>query len=69
MFVRAKKSGAYHYLQLVHNQRVDGHVRQQVLATLGRLDTLQASGQLDALSVRHGRIRPTHRRAERSPTR
>ena len=56
MFVRAKKSGAYHYLQLVHNQRVDGHVRQQVLATLGRLDTLQASGQLDALSASCGRF-------------
>jgi len=37
MFVRAKKSGAYQYLQLVHNERVDGKVRQQVMATLGRL--------------------------------
>jgi len=49
MFVRAKKSGKYQYLQLVQNQRVDGHVRQQVLATLGRLDVLQATGQIDAL--------------------
>ena len=38
MFVRAKKSGAYQYLQLVRSERVDGHVRQQVIATLGRLD-------------------------------
>ena len=35
MFVRAKKSGAYEYLQLVHNERVDGKVRQQVIATPG----------------------------------
>jgi hypothetical protein len=49
MFVRAKKSGNYQYLQLVHNERVDGHIRQQVIATLGRLDRLQQSGQIDAL--------------------
>ncbi len=49
MFVRAKKSGKYQYLQLVQNQRVNGQVRQQVLATLGRLDVLQQSGQIDAL--------------------
>ena len=49
MFVRAKKSGAYQYLQLVRNERVDGKVRQQVVATLGRLDILQESGQIDAL--------------------
>jgi len=36
MFVRAKKSGAYEYLQLVHNERADGKVRQQVIATLDR---------------------------------
>ena len=49
MFARVKKSGRYEYLQIVHNQRVDGHVRQQVLATLGRLDLLKQNGQLDAL--------------------
>ena len=49
MFVRAKKSGAYQYLQVVRSERVDGKVRQQVLATLGRLDILQQSGQVDAL--------------------
>jgi len=49
MFVRAKKSGRYHYLQLVHNRRLQGRVRQQVVATLGRLDVLQATGQIDAL--------------------
>jgi len=49
MFVRAKKSGAYQYLQLVRSERVDGHVRQQVIATLGRLDVLQNAGKIDAL--------------------
>ena len=49
MFVRAKKSGAYEYLQLVHNERVNGQVRQRVIATLGRLDVLRNSGQIDAL--------------------
>ncbi len=49
MFVRAKKSGAYEYLQLVHNERIDGKVRQQVVATLGRLDVLRENGQIDAL--------------------
>ena len=56
MFVRAKKSGAYRYLQLVHNQRVDGKVRQQVLATLGRLDVLQETGQIDGLIASCGRF-------------
>lgn len=56
MFVRAKKSGAYHYLQLVQNERVGGKVRQQVLATLGRLDVLRATGQIDALAASCGRF-------------
>ena len=56
MFVRAKKSGAYRYLQLVHNERIDGKVRQRVLATLGRLDVLQKSGQIDALIASCGRF-------------
>jgi len=49
MFVRPKKSGIYQYLQVVRNTRVDGRVRQQVIATLGRLDVLQSQGQLDGL--------------------
>jgi hypothetical protein len=49
MFVRTKISGRYQYLQIVRNERVDGRVRQQVVATLGRLDVLQAHGQLDGL--------------------
>ncbi len=49
MFVRTKKSGKYEYLQVVHSQRVEGRVQQRVVATLGRLDVLQRTGQLDAL--------------------
>lgn len=49
MFVRAKKSGKYEYLQVVHNVREGGAVRQHVIATLGRVDVLQRTGQLDAL--------------------
>ena len=49
MFVRAKKSGRYEYLQVVHNERVDGRVRQRVVATLGRIDQLQEEGHIDAL--------------------
>lgn len=56
MFVRAKKSGAYQYLQLVHNERIDGKVRQRVVATLGRLDILQESGQIDSLIASCGRF-------------
>ena len=49
MFMRVKKSGKYQYLQVVHNERVDGKVRQHVVASLGRLDVLKATGRLDAL--------------------
>ena len=49
MFVRTKTSGAHQYLQIVRNQRLDGRVRQQVVATLGRLDVLQSQGQIDGL--------------------
>jgi Transposase DDE domain len=49
MFARIKKSGNYQYVQVVHNQRIDGRVRQRVVATLGRLDVLKETGQLDGL--------------------
>lgn len=49
MFARVKKSGRYEYLQIVHNERIDGRVKQRVIATLGRLDVLRENGQLDGL--------------------
>lgn len=73
MFVRAKKSGRYEYLQVVRSVRAGPQVRQEVIATLGRLDVLQKTGQLDALlsscsrfagqvavldAVREGRLAP-----------
>jgi hypothetical protein len=56
MFVRSKKSGTYEYLQIVENQRIDGQVRQRIIATLGRLDILQATGQIDGLLSSCGRF-------------
>ena len=50
MFIRTKKSGKYEYLQVVHNERVDGKVKQRVIATLGRRDVLEESGKLDGLA-------------------
>jgi hypothetical protein len=49
MFFRVKESGPRHYLQIVENRWEDGRSRQRVLTTLGRVDELSASGQLDAL--------------------
>src|SRR6266851_2539434 len=51
MFFRTKKSGSRSYLQIVENRWENGRSRQRVVATLGRLDQLQESGQLDALLV------------------
>ena len=51
MFFRTKTSGARSYLQIVENRWESGRTRQRVIATLGRLDQLQESGQLDALLV------------------
>ena len=49
MYFRVKRTGAYAYLQIVESFRQARQVRQRVLATVGRLDVLQASGQLEAL--------------------
>jgi transposase len=49
MYFRVKRSGSYAYLQIVESFREQGQVHQRVLSTVGRLDTLQATGQLDAL--------------------
>ena len=44
MSFRFKKSGQRTYIQIVENKRVDGAVRQSVIANLGRADELAASG-------------------------
>jgi hypothetical protein len=49
MFFRTKSSGPRRYLQIVANRREGSAVRQQVVATIGRMDELAASGGLAAL--------------------
>ena len=49
MFIRKKKTKGNEYLQIVENRREGEKTKQTVIATLGRLDTLQQSGALEAL--------------------
>ena len=49
MFVRTKKSGKYQYLQIVQNRRQGKKTVQRVIATLGRLDQLQAKGEIESI--------------------
>src|SRR3954465_1172428 len=49
MFFRIKPSGERRYLQIVENTRDGASTRQRVLATLGRVEDLEADGRLDAL--------------------
>ena len=73
MFVRVKKSGKYQYLQVVQNERVEGKVRQHVVASLGRLDVLKQTGQLDALVnsrarfLDHSLVLSAHRQGKIEP--
>jgi len=62
MYPRVKRvrrgDQVYEYVQLVTGERVDGKVRQRVVATLGRLDELKASGQLDRWAGAFARLDP-----------
>ncbi len=49
MFARIKKSGKYQYLQIVENRKEKGKVKQRVIATVGRMDQLQAKGRIETL--------------------
>src|SRR5262245_24708124 len=49
MYFRRKTSAGCSYLQIVESRRDGSQVRQQVIATLGRYDELQASDQLEPL--------------------
>jgi len=49
MYFRVKRTGTYAYLQIVESFREKGQVHQRVLRTVGRLDVLQATGQLETL--------------------
>ena len=46
MFFRRKKSGRRVHLQVLENRWEGSQSKQRVIATLGRLDQLQQSGQL-----------------------
>ena len=47
MYFRRKTSAGRAYLQIVESRRDGDQVRQQVIATLGRFEELQASGRLE----------------------
>jgi hypothetical protein len=47
MYFREKVSSGRIYLQIVESRREGDQVRQQVIAALGRVDELQAGGQLE----------------------
>ncbi len=49
MYFRKKTSGGRAYLQIVESRREGASVRQQVIATLGRVEHLRQSGQLERL--------------------
>ncbi len=56
---RVRRGDQVHaYVQLVEGHRVEGRVRQRVVATLGRLDELKASGQLDRWAGAFTRLDP-----------
>ena len=59
MYFRTKRSGGFKYLQMVESHRVNGKPRQTVLATLGRLDALKETGELDRLLRSGARLTET----------
>src|SRR6266511_6417354 len=56
---RVRRGDQVHeYVQLVEGRREGGKVRQRVVATLGRLDELKASGMLDRWAGAFARLDP-----------
>src|SRR6516225_8096692 len=49
MYFRKKTTDGRTYLHIDESRREGAAVRQQIIATLGRLEDLQASGQLERL--------------------
>jgi transposase len=49
MFARIKKSGQHQYLQIVENHREGSKTIQRVISTIGRMDQLQAKGEIEKL--------------------
>ena len=59
MFFRIKPSGERRYLQIVENSRDGAATRQRVVATLGRVEDLEAAGKLDTLLRSGARLSET----------
>ena len=55
MFVRIKTTGKNQYLQIVQNYREGSKVKQQILGTLGRVDKIAGTKDIDALISKLGR--------------
>ena len=50
MYLRVNRNAqGVAYLQIARSYRQDGKVKREVLFTFGRLDLLQATGQIDAM--------------------
>jgi len=59
MFFREKRAGPRSYLQIVENRWEDGRSRQRVVATLGRVEDLRSTGELDSLLASGARFSET----------
>src|SRR5271169_4766979 len=59
MYFRTKRSGGFKYLQMIGSTGVNGKPRQTVLATLGRLDALKETGELERLLRSGARLTET----------
>jgi transposase len=55
MFVRVKTTGKNQYLQIVQNHREGSKVKQQILGTLGRVDQIAGTSDIDSLISKLGR--------------
>jgi hypothetical protein len=69
MFFRLKKSGERTYIQIVENKRIDGAVRQSVIANLGRAEELAASGALASLLSSGAKLTDRWSQRARAPSR
>ncbi len=49
MYTRLKKSGRYQYLQICRSVREGKKVKQQVVATIGRMDQLEKKGEIEKI--------------------
>jgi hypothetical protein len=56
MYFREKTSGGRAYLQIVESRRDGARVRQRAIATLGRIEDLRDSGQLERLPRSGARV-------------